>query len=123
MAPRIETITIPASCTGTYGGALDYATVTSTVPSAMFMAAVIVGTIGTGAGSALNVGSSRWIRVDDYGFAAAQIAVEGSGTITFTVEGSSDDPKLRRSSDVASARHHLRQRCRVGAQVGCPTRG
>jgi hypothetical protein len=94
---RSETITIPATTSGTYGSALDYASVTSIVPGQSFTAAVTVGTIATGSAGAPDVASSAWIRFDDYGFAPASLQVDvtnAGGTFTYTFETSLDDPNL-----------------------------
>jgi hypothetical protein len=82
-----ETLTVPSGSTAVVTSVLDYLTVTSILPGGgLWTAAITVGT----ANSAL-VGSSAWLRCDDYGAAATQITVTVSGTITFSVEASDDD--------------------------------
>ena len=92
-----EVVTITASTAGTYGSALDYVTVTSIVSSTSFTAAVTAGTIATGSGSSPDVGSSTLIRLDDFGFAPVAVQADvtnGTGSITYQVETSLDDPNV-----------------------------
>lgn len=85
---RTETLTVPSGGAGTAISALDYATVVSLTPlGGGWSAAASVGTSSTTTSA-----SSAWVRLDDYGFQATQIAVVVTGTINFTVEGSDDDP-------------------------------
>lgn len=66
---------------------MDYATISSIVPSAAIAGTVTVGTTATA-----TVASSAWIRLDDWAAAQAALQVDIAGTINVTVEQSSDDP-------------------------------
>lgn len=83
--------TISETLTGgniaTVASALDYSAVTSIVGSAATASTVTAGTSATNP-----LGSSRWVRLDDWAPGPLNIAVTVSGTISYTVEGSMDDP-------------------------------
>lgn len=77
-----ETITGPN--TGTVTSVLDYLTVTSITISAAATGAI---TVGGG-----QIGSSPWVRLDDWDAGAIILQVSVSGTINCTAQTSSDDP-------------------------------
>lgn len=86
-----ETLVVPSGASGVALSALDYATVTNAVPGGSGWSAPA--TLGTYAGGTAGpAGSSAWARLDDYGFAPVDLQVDLSGTMTFTVEASDDDP-------------------------------
>lgn len=63
---------------------LDYATVTSIVISGAATGAVTVGTSG--------VASSPWVRTDEWALPTLGIGCDASGTVSYTVQGTFDDP-------------------------------
>lgn len=63
---------------------LDYSTVTSIVVSGTASAAVTVGTNG--------VGSTPWVRLDEWANSQVAIQCDVSGTVNYTVQSTLDDP-------------------------------
>ncbi len=85
-----EIMIVPATSAGTITSALDYATLTNALPAGGgWSADASLGTASSG-----TVGSSPWFRCDDWGFAPIQMQIDITGTITGTVEYSSDDPNV-----------------------------
>lgn len=73
--------------------ALDYATITSMTPTGVgWVANVEAGTVTSGTNAP--VGSSPWFRFDDYAHAQANLGVDVTGVVNYTVEYSDDDPNL-----------------------------
>jgi hypothetical protein len=80
----IVTEAVTLVSTGTVNSVLDYLTVTSAVVSA---ATANTLTIGTG-----QIGGSTWVRLDDWALPQVPLQVVVTGTITYTVEQTMDDP-------------------------------
>lgn len=76
--------TVAGSNAGTASTALDYAAVTSVVPSGATAGTVSVGTT--------TVASSAWVRLDDDVAGPSSIQIVPSGTVTAKVEQTLDDP-------------------------------
>lgn len=66
--------------------ALDYAQVVSITPSGNTAANVTAGTV--------NVASTAWIRLDNFGYAPIALEVIVSGTVSYTVEAALRDPNI-----------------------------
>jgi hypothetical protein len=62
----------------------DFATVTSITVNAAPTAAVTVGTNG--------IGSTPWVRTDEWANPSVSIQIDVSGTVNYTVQASNDDP-------------------------------
>jgi hypothetical protein len=63
---------------------LSYKTVTSIVVNAALTAAITVGTSG--------IGTTQWVRLDDYALGQVAIQVDATGTVNYTIQSSLDDP-------------------------------
>ena len=74
---------------------LDYKTVTSITVNQAPTAAVTVGTNG--------VGSTPWVRLDEWSNAQVSIQCDVTGTVNYTVQGSMDDPNSNTNSVLPSA--------------------
>ena len=87
-----EVITVPSGA-GTAVSVLDYATLVSATPTGSGWSANV--SLGTGtSGTNTPIGSSAWVRLDDYGFAPVNLGIDVTGTVNVTVESSDDDPNL-----------------------------
>jgi hypothetical protein len=75
--------------------ALDYASVTSITVNQLATAAVTVGTNG--------VGSTPWVRTDEWASNAVSIQCDVTGTVNYTVQASNDDPNSPTNPVVPSA--------------------
>lgn len=69
---------------GSATSALDYSTVTSIRVNQATTAALTVGTSG--------VGSTPWVRTDEWADSSVSIQCDVSGTVNYTVQASNDDP-------------------------------
>jgi hypothetical protein len=76
-----ETITFTGS---PVTSVLSYKTITSIVVNAALTAAITVGTSG--------IGTSPWVRLDEWAAAQVSITTSISGTVNYTVQQSNDDP-------------------------------
>jgi len=74
---------------------LDYATVTSITSNQAPTAALTVGTNG--------VGSTPWVRTDEWADAQLSIQCDVTGTVNYTVQASNDDPNDPTNPTTASA--------------------
>jgi predicted secreted protein len=74
---------------------LDYATITSIKVSQGTTAAITVGTNG--------VGSTPWVRFDDWSVAPVAIQCNVTGTVNYTVQSSLDDPNSAFGTPVTPA--------------------
>jgi hypothetical protein len=81
-APITESVNLPNA--STVATTQDFGTVTQIIVSAGFSGAVTVGTSTTG--------SSRPIALDDYGLPVVSLQVDVSGTVTYSVEATLNDP-------------------------------
>jgi hypothetical protein len=79
--PISETITFTGSAVTSQ---LSYKTITSIVVNAALSAAITVGTSG--------IGTSPWVRLDEWAAAQVSITTSISGTVNYTVQQSNDDP-------------------------------
>ena len=85
-----EVMTVPPSSTAVVTSALDYLTIAAILPGGgPWSAAITVGTQNS-----TLVGSSAWFRWDDFANAVGNIAVNVSGTFSYSVQHSNDDPDL-----------------------------
>lgn len=76
--------TITGGNAGAVATTRDFLTVTSVVPSAATAGAITIGTNG--------VASSRPLRLDEYALAPTAIQVDVTGTVSYTVQSTLDDP-------------------------------
>lgn len=74
----------PSSGAGTAFTALDFKTVTSATASTGFSGAATLGTNG--------VGSSRWVRMDQWANPVTSLQCTASGTVNYSVQSSMQDP-------------------------------
>jgi hypothetical protein len=87
-----EVLAIPTGAGATVSS-LDYKVLTSATPTGTgWSANVSLGTSATGVNTPM--GSSSWVRLDDYGFAPVSLDLDVTGTVNVTVESSGDDPNL-----------------------------
>ena len=78
-----ETITLPSS-TGGVASVIDYKTITSAVSSTGLSSTIAIGTTGSA--------GSPWVYFDPWANPVAAFAVVATGTVTYTVQESMDDP-------------------------------
>lgn len=81
--------TLAGANAGVATTALDYLTITGVTHTGSIASTLTIGTAASG-----TVGSSQWIRADDFGLAAVSLQVDVSGTMQTIVETSNDDVNL-----------------------------
>lgn len=79
--PISETISFTGSAVTSV---LSYKTITKISVNAALTAAITVGTSG--------IGTSPWVRLDEYASAQVSIGCDASGTVNYTIQQSNDDP-------------------------------
>ena len=88
-----ETLAVPSGGSGTVVSVLDYLTLTSALPlGSGWTAAATLGTVTSGTNTP--VASSPLWRADDWGFPEITLQAVVTGTVTYTVETSLDDPNV-----------------------------
>lgn len=81
---KVQTETLAGPNATTVQSLLDFKTVTSITISAAAAGALTVGTS--------SVASSRWLRLDNWAFPQVAIQCDVSGTVSYTVQQTLDDP-------------------------------
>jgi hypothetical protein len=81
---RVQSETVTGANIGAAQSALDYKTVTSITISGAASGAITVGTN--------TVASTRWLRLDEWAHAQVSIQCDVTGTATYTVQQTLDDP-------------------------------
>lgn len=80
-----EILAVPAGAGATVASALDYTAISSALPlGGGWTAAITLGTNGSA--------STPWFRLDNYGFPQCALQVDVSGTVTYSVEQTLEDP-------------------------------
>lgn len=82
-----ETLSVPSGAAGTVYTVLDYKTITSLVPAGSGWTAAV--TVGTN-----SIASSRPVFLDTMGWPNTMLQVTVSGTVSYTLQQSADDPNV-----------------------------
>ena len=100
--PISETISFTRSAVTSV---LSYKTITRISVNASLTAAITVGTSG--------IGTSPWVRLDEYANAQVSIGCDASGTVNYTIQQSNDDPNSPTNPVTPSAMTWVRRPTRA----------